>query len=157
MRLLATMMNSILMAVFTGTPSAQTLSAECSAPAILILFRTKRLAMRELAPYLLGAVDCAILEPGWTSIANHVCFGSARLLEFNCEPFGTARLLARWASDTCSQPLIFAAKNCVRLQQGDYGRETVFGDDPRPWLDIGLTKVANACIWWIWMVLETVR
>src|SRR6185369_12778603 len=30
---------------------------------------------------------------------------------------------------------------CVRLQQGDYGRETVFGDDPaamaRQWVDAG--------------------
>ena len=41
---------------------------------------------------------------------------------------------------------------CVRLQQGDYGRETVFGDDPaamaRHWVDEG----ASVCTWSIWTV-----
>ena len=39
------------------------------------------------------------------------------------------------------------AGKCVRLQQGDYGRETVFGDDPaamaRHWVDEG----HSACTW----------
>jgi len=34
---------------------------------------------------------------------------------------------------------------CVRLQQGDYGRETVFGDDPaamaRHWVDLGAQRL----------------
>ena len=34
---------------------------------------------------------------------------------------------------------------CVRLQQGDYGRETIFGDDPaamaRHWIDLGARRL----------------
>ncbi len=40
---------------------------------------------------------------------------------------------------------------CVRLQQGDYQRETVFGDDPTAMAHIGFEQGADACIWSIWM------
>src|SRR5437868_10514436 len=35
-----------------------------------------------------------------------------------------------WSSDVCSSDLDLRGGRCVRLRQGDYEQETVFGSDP---------------------------
>ena len=45
--------------------------------------------------------------------------------------------------------------NCVRLLQGDYGRETVFGDDPAAMARRWVAEGAGSCTWWIWTVPAT--
>src|SRR5437868_7289719 len=46
-----------------------------------------------------------------------------------------------WSSDVCSSDLDLRGGQCVRLRQGDYQQETVFGADPaamaRRWVDEG--------------------
>ena len=44
---------------------------------------------------------------------------------------------------------------CVRLKQGDYARETVFGDDPAAMARHGSIRGPSGSIWSIWTAPET--